>query len=69
MCVALRNWGPAEASPVLAKALADAEPLVRAHAAWALGEIPSPASLAALRVARVAECDPFVLEEMTGALA
>jgi hypothetical protein len=30
---------------------------------------PAAASLAALRAARIAECDPFVLEELTGALA
>ena len=69
VCVALGNWGSPAAVAVLTRALSDPEPMVRAHAAWALGEIPSPASLAALRAARAAECDPFVLEELTGALA
>lgn len=69
VCVALGNWGSPDAVPVLTRALSDPEPMVRAHAAWALGEIPSPASLATLRAARVAERDPFVLEELTGALA
>ncbi|TMQ70292.1 MAG: tRNA epoxyqueuosine(34) reductase QueG [Candidatus Eisenbacteria bacterium] len=40
VCVALGNRGEAAAVPALARSLAeDAEPLVRAHAAWALGEI------------------------------
>jgi epoxyqueuosine reductase len=40
VCVALGNRGEAAAVPALASALAsDAEALVRAHAAWALGEI------------------------------
>ncbi len=39
VCVALGNWGAAEAVPVLARALADGEELVRGHAAWALGRV------------------------------
>ncbi len=39
VCVALGNWGAAEAVPVLVRALADSEALVRAHAAWALGRV------------------------------
>ena len=34
--VALGNWGDERGIPVLRKALADPEPLVREHAAWAL---------------------------------
>jgi epoxyqueuosine reductase len=34
VAVALGNWGSPEAVPVLIAALSDAEPLVRAHAAW-----------------------------------
>jgi epoxyqueuosine reductase len=37
--VALGNWGASQAIPALAGALADPEPLVRGHAAWALGRI------------------------------
>ena len=40
VCVALGNWGAAEAVPVLRRALADPEPLVREHAEWALGRCP-----------------------------
>jgi epoxyqueuosine reductase len=35
--VALGNWGDGRAVPVLTQALIDPEPLVREHAAWALG--------------------------------
>jgi epoxyqueuosine reductase len=37
VAVALGNWGSHEAVPALAAALHDDEPLVRGHAAWALG--------------------------------
>ena len=38
VCVALGNWGAAEAEPVLRRALEDPDPMVREHAAWALGD-------------------------------
>lgn len=41
-CVALGNSGRAEARPALERALADPEPLVREHAAWALARLPAP---------------------------
>lgn len=41
LCVALGNWGSPDAVPVLTRALADGEPLVRAHAAWALARVGS----------------------------
>jgi len=37
VCVALGNWGTEEAGVVLRRALEDPEPMVREHAAWALG--------------------------------
>ena len=37
VAVALGNWGAPEAVPALAIALNDEEPLIRGHAAWALG--------------------------------
>lgn len=40
VCVALGNSGRAEARPALERALADAEPLIREHAAWALARLP-----------------------------
>jgi hypothetical protein len=54
VAVALGNWGaragepPEEAVPVLVEARSVADPLVRGHAEWALGEIPSPSVPAAL---------------------
>jgi epoxyqueuosine reductase len=39
VAVALGNWGSPEALPALEKALADPEPLVREHAAWAINQI------------------------------
>jgi epoxyqueuosine reductase len=39
VCIALGNWGAPDAVPVLVRALADAEALVRGHAAWALGRV------------------------------
>jgi epoxyqueuosine reductase len=38
-CVAAGNWGSATAVPLLTHLLADAAPLVRSHAAWALAQI------------------------------
>jgi epoxyqueuosine reductase len=51
VAVALGNWGSEEAVPPLTEALADSEALVRGHAAWALGEIGSPESIAASKPA------------------
>jgi epoxyqueuosine reductase len=39
VCVALGNTGDASALPALAKAMNDAEPLIREHAAWATARI------------------------------
>jgi epoxyqueuosine reductase len=39
VCVALGNWGDPATTPALRLALYDGEPLVRGHAAWALGEV------------------------------
>ena len=64
VCVGLGNWGSAEAVPVLSRALSDAEPLVRAHAVWALSVIRSPAAIAALRLRAAVETDPLVVEEL-----
>lgn len=39
VCVALGNWGNPAAVPALAMALNDLHPVVRTHAAWALGQV------------------------------
>jgi len=69
VAVALGNWGSPEAVPVLAAALADAEPLVRGHAAWALGRIGTAGALQALRGRAEVEEDGWVREELSLALS
>lgn len=39
VCTALGNWGDARALPSLALALQDSSPVVREHAAWAVGRV------------------------------
>ncbi|MBI4505577.1 MAG: HEAT repeat domain-containing protein, partial [Chloroflexi bacterium] len=68
-CVVLGNLGDAAAVPALARALSDAEPLVRGHAAWALGRIGGPAATAALAARLAVEPDAWVREELAEALA
>lgn len=46
----------------------DPHPMVRGHAAWALGRIGSPSALAALRRRYAAEDDASVRDEIAGAL-
>jgi epoxyqueuosine reductase len=64
VAVALGNWGSPEAVPVLAAALNDAEPLIRGHAAWALGRIGTEAALQALRGRAEVEAEGWVREEI-----
>ena len=65
VCVALGNLGRVEAVSALAQALAnDPEPLVRAHAAWALGRIGGPNARAALEGALERGGDATVQEEI-----
>jgi epoxyqueuosine reductase len=68
VAVALGNDGSAENVPVLIEALRDLEPLVRAHAAWALGRIGGETATAALRDALTLECDASVKAELMLAL-
>jgi epoxyqueuosine reductase len=67
--VALGNSGGSDAVPALEGALRDASPLVRSHAAWALGRIADGRSLRILESARAKEEHPAVLEEIELALA
>jgi epoxyqueuosine reductase len=46
VAVALGNWGNPQALPVLNQALADPEPLIREHAAWAIDQINQAAGQA-----------------------
>jgi epoxyqueuosine reductase len=67
--VALGNGLDRADVPALAEALRDdPSPLVRGHAAWALGRIGSPQARLALRSAAARETDPAVAEEVTAAL-
>ena len=67
-CVALGNAGDPSAVPGLTRALTTAPPLVRAHAAWALGRIGGADARAALQLALDNEADPEVLSEIRPAL-
>ncbi|HYO87587.1 MAG TPA: tRNA epoxyqueuosine(34) reductase QueG [Candidatus Limnocylindrales bacterium] len=65
-CIAAGNWGRDEAAPPLIALLQDASPLVRGHAAWALGRLEQPA---ALERAWGRETDEAVRGEIQAALA
>jgi epoxyqueuosine reductase len=69
VCVALGNLGDPAAVPALGGALADHEPLVRGHAAWALGRIGDDAARELLLAALAREAEPEVLAEIRCALA
>ncbi|MCS7206682.1 MAG: tRNA epoxyqueuosine(34) reductase QueG [Dehalococcoidia bacterium] len=67
-CVVLGNLGDPAAVPALTRALREGEPLVRGHAAWALGRIGTFEALSALHSALSTEPDPWVGEEIRMAL-
>ena len=58
------NAGDTALVPALISLLTDAEPLIRGHAAWALGQIGGEEVLRALELASALEADPWVCEEM-----
>ncbi len=66
--IALGNSGDPAAVPALAAALRDGTPLVRAHAAWALGRLATAEALQALRDAALSNDDPLVRDEIDAAL-
>jgi epoxyqueuosine reductase len=66
-CVAAGNWRDPAAAPALRELLHDREPLVRGHAAWALGRIGGRDAERALDQALAAEDDGYVREELAGA--
>ncbi|HKB46213.1 MAG TPA: HEAT repeat domain-containing protein, partial [Ktedonobacterales bacterium] len=68
VCVALGNIGNRTAVPALIGALQDHEPLVRGHAAWALGRLGGAQARDALLAARDRESDPTVQAEIACAL-
>jgi epoxyqueuosine reductase len=66
--IALGNIADRSSVPALATALADAEPLVRGHAAWALGRLGGAAARAHLDWAVRRETDAWVRDECALAL-
>ena len=69
VCVALGNWGAVEAVPVLVRALADDEALVRGHAAWALGRVGTGEARESLLVVAKDEANGWVRQEIADAIS
>jgi len=69
VAVALGNWGDPRAVSALEAALHDREPLVRGHAAWALGRIGGKHARVMLQAATATEQDTYVREEIRLALS
>jgi epoxyqueuosine reductase len=67
-CVALGNIADRGSVAALAIALDDVEPLVRGHAAWALGRLGGAAARAQLEQALRRETDAWVRDECAQAL-
>ena len=67
-CVALGNGRDKSAVPALISTLTNPEPLVRGHAAWALGEIATFEALSALGTAIKSETNSYVIGEIEEAL-
>lgn len=66
--VAIGNWGSRSAVPSLEQALLDDEPLIRGHAAWALGQIGGKKAKQALENQLTCENDSEVISEIQDAL-
>ena len=70
VAVALGNAGSAEAVTTLTKTLqSEIEPMVRSHAAWALGEIEGKQAQNTLKAALKTETNESVIGEIQAALA
>jgi epoxyqueuosine reductase len=67
--VAMGNRGEARYVEPLGRALAEGEPVVQRHAAWALGKIGTAEALRQLEAALGSEADPEVRAEAAEALA
>src|SRR2546430_3873257 len=68
VCIALGNIADRDSVRALAIALNEAEPLVRGHAAWALGRVGGAAARAQLELAITRETDAWVRDECAQAL-
>jgi epoxyqueuosine reductase len=69
VAVALGNSGDQQAVPALIDALSGAAPLVRGHAAWALGRLGGTRAFQALQQAMGLEEDRWIREEIGLAMA
>ena len=69
VCVALGNWGVAEAVPVLVRGLNDTDVLVRGHAAWALGRVGNREARESLLGVPKGEVNGWVRQEIADAIA
>jgi epoxyqueuosine reductase len=49
-------------------AMANDEPLIRGHAAWALGQIATPGAMGSLEQSLVSEGDDYVRKEIQAAI-
>lgn len=67
--VALGNRGSRDDVPILARAMADPDGLVRGHVAWALGEIGGNQARRVLESSLVGEISEYVTQEIKAALA
>jgi epoxyqueuosine reductase len=67
-CVAAGNAGDPALVPALIPLLDDAEPLIRGHAAWALGRIEGEDAVRALAQSLTVEGNPWVRDEITQAM-
>ena len=67
--IVLGNQRDSRAIPTLIQALDDPSPLVRGACVWAIGQMPTHESRAALEQLAARETDPHVLEELRLALA
>ena len=66
--VAIGNWRSQRAIPALKDALADHEPLIRSHAAWALGRIGGETAKRILQTRLTLETEQDVITEIQDAL-
>ena len=66
--IAIGNWGEPRAVPALKGALTDDEPLVRSHAAWALGKIGGDTAKQILQTRLTIETEQEVIIEIQNAL-
>ncbi len=68
VCVVLGNHGHPDSIAPLAAATDDRDPIIRGHAAWALGQLHTPEARAALKAAAASEPTGEVQQELELAL-